>query len=497
VRLAHQVAVEAANDQRSITQILGREPGGLMPSFPLIAHRKETATKNIAEEKNRISELDGRVPRFRDLAGAIVRDIQWDLKPGTKLFKRTGLTADALRGKEWSILSESAINIVREKHAALLEEYHDIPKDEVEKRREVSDRLEALSGIEGVLSSALFLSKLGWKNNEYTIARIPEKLRELAEGGAKLGYAETVAKVLSESDVSAFKAAVTPERALEIAETNVFHLMPALGRAVLALVDPELAAKEDRTIKPSDLQDLEQAAKKGNAAVKERTKTLIEIVKTTLELEDMTGYSGLKRGAKISTVSEKLETMREPLKKLGGTEAVTREVDFWIDWLKSFIAIEPVAEQMRAQREAATKIGWDVVSDLWTEMKAKIPDEQKLTDHEKSSPLEARRAFRWKNMTFGKEFSFSVKDPIAARWERICGPLAELQELLERADRGDMREAIARMPKMREALAEQFDDDKAKPLKDCAAALKLVETKQNVIIGDAGDRAVIRVLDVR
>jgi hypothetical protein len=498
VRLAHQVAVEAANDQRSISAILGKEPGGLMPSFPLIAHRKETVTKNIAEEKSRISELDARVPRFRDLAGSIVRDIQWDLKPGTKLFKRAGITADELRGKEWSILTENAINIVREKHAALLDQYHEIPKDEVEKRRELADRLEALSGIEGVLSGSLFLAKLGWKNNDYTISRIPEKLRELSEGAAKLGFADRVARTLADSDVASFKTAVTPERALEIAETNVFHLVPALGRAVLALIDPELAAKEDRTVKASDLKDLEKVANKGNAAAKARTRALIEVVNTTLELDDMTGFSGLKRGASISKVAEKLETMREPLKKLADTDAVLREVDFWIDWLKSFIAIEPVAERMRAQREAATKIGWDVVSELWTEMKAKIPDEQKLSDREKSSPLEARRAFRWKNMSLGlKEFSWRDKDPVAARWERICDPLADLQEVLDRADRGDMREAIARLPRLREVLSDQFSAAQAKPLKDCLAALKMLEMKQNVIIGDAGDRAVVRVLDVR
>lgn len=248
-RLAHQCVVEAANHPESL-QVMGITPGGLMPTYPLIRAQKSSGLQVHDEEALRLDDLGARLPELKAAAQKLVATL-----PRPELEAQAGVRFADLAGPEKTLLSEAALNRVRELRAEVVAAHREIPKGQVAERAPLLERLDALSGIEDVLAGAIYLAKIE-KGGAYYLQQIPERLGDLLRGARRLGLDAQLEGVVLEKDVKAFAPEVSADRAVAVAKQSLKGLGEALGIAVFGLVDPHAAALDERAVTSADAEGL-------------------------------------------------------------------------------------------------------------------------------------------------------------------------------------------------------------------------------------------------
>lgn len=246
-RLAYECVVEAANHEQSLAE-MKIQPGSYMPSYPLVKHLKSAGASVIEEEALRLSDLSARLPQLRDAGRRLVRALESEA-----ITRRAGVDWKALRGDEVSLAKEPVLHRVRELKAGLLDEYHQIPKGEVARRRPLQDRLAALNGVEDILQGAIYLNKLKNKG-DYYLQQIPPRLGELLRGAQTLGLDAKLDGIVLQKDAVAFSAKVNADRAVFVARDTVWGLGQAIngaaagilnaGKSVSAFRDPSVYAED-------------------------------------------------------------------------------------------------------------------------------------------------------------------------------------------------------------------------------------------------------------
>jgi hypothetical protein len=248
-RRAYQCVLEAANSPEPLSQ-MGISPGGLMPTYPLVRERKNQGTNVPAEEAMRLSSLFSRLPELKSVAGKLVQEMA---QPRfiDRLYERTGFDL----GDPKELLTETKLAAVRAFRAGMVEEYRAIPKANIDARKAKAEQLTILSGVEDVLSGALYLSVIH-SDGSYYVQRIPERLNELTRGAKKLALTEHT-RGIDAKDTKRFSAEVNADRAVHLAKETAPGLYFALSQAVFALLSPENAANSERPIQNADLGKLE------------------------------------------------------------------------------------------------------------------------------------------------------------------------------------------------------------------------------------------------
>lgn len=249
-RVAAQCVIEAANHPQSLAE-LGIQPGGLMPSFPLINERRSAGLKAPEEELFRLGDLHARLPELRAASRALLKE----LAAPARLAQLRDVGGVEPRGK---LATEPNLHAIRERQKVLLAAYRDLPKGDVGARREAKKALDLLAGYEGILAASLYLLKID-TSSTYYMQRVPERLGDLARGARRLGLSEHLEGVVDGADTRRFKAEVNADRAVELARSALPGLCSALSRSAYALLDPEGAAKADRPVSGEDLAALEGA----------------------------------------------------------------------------------------------------------------------------------------------------------------------------------------------------------------------------------------------
>jgi peptidase M28-like protein len=377
-RLGYEAALEAANRPEPINDILGKPPGDRFAAFSMIDWRRDQFKDGIDEEAARIGGLEMRLPDYREVSNRLIAAIE----KGEHL-ARAGVTLEEITATD-KLVSEPSLNRVRERKFELVEAYHEIPKDDEEARRAPAEKLNALSGIEGVLSGAIYLGKIGFAANKYQRRRLPEKLEELVEGAKKLGLDDLIAPIRAE-DAGKLEPIVTPERALSIARETLDRLDRALMNSVDALCD-QLESRDQR-------DEIRSAAKK---------------------VDSMFGWGGLRDSNTLEEVSKGLGVVRGLIRDVKGAEQLGEEVTFWIGWLKTFLPIEAFAGKAVREKKRALEGSKEELERAFKEVSKKLPWLD-LSSWEKDRPrpilsaLQARRDSKKKDLESTKKDLESAK----------------------------------------------------------------------------------------
>ena len=234
VRLAHQCTVDAANHPESLRD-MGIIPGGLLPAFPLIRERKSAGIATIQEEQLRLDDLALRLPELKQASAKLATSV-----------------AKAHRIRS---VSEPELAKIRERRDAKITELRGIPKSETEARRTLAAEIETLGAVVDVFAGAIYLSKINNTGNYY-LQRIPEKLADLMRGAERLGIDAKLEGVVRKSDIEAFTADVTIDRAVFVARGSLGNLSAAIGQAVYAAWRPDAAAKSEPIAGVADAREL-------------------------------------------------------------------------------------------------------------------------------------------------------------------------------------------------------------------------------------------------
>lgn len=237
VRLAHACAVEAGNHPESLAD-LRIAPGGLFPAFPLIRERKSAGLHVVEEEQRRLDDLAVRLPELKQAAAK--------------------LAAQVIEAGHVEELSEPALDEVRKRRDALIEQLHRTDKRTITARAPLAKQIETLGAIADVLAGAIYLAKID-KTGAYYVQRIPEKLADLLRGAERLGMDAELEGIVRKSDVEAFSAPVNADRAVTVARAAVANLSKAVGQAVYAAWKPEQAAAGEPVIGAADARALHAA----------------------------------------------------------------------------------------------------------------------------------------------------------------------------------------------------------------------------------------------
>ncbi|MCK6548591.1 M28 family peptidase [Myxococcota bacterium] len=273
-KLAYQCVADAAMLPKSLGE-LGIKPGGLMPSFPLINEKRASAMAIPEEESFRLWDLNARMPELRKVAKELVKGVSAKVMDA-KLADVAGFE------RAHPTFSEPNLNAIRERWKTLVDAYHEIPKADVAARKEAKKALDLLAGVEGVLTGALYLTKLE-ATGGYYMQRVPEKLGELVRGARKLGLGDALKGLVTTDDTKTFKAEVSADRAIELARSSLPGLNFAIARSVLALMSPDAAAKQERPADFEDLTSLEVAmTKAAYAALGVKTDDAGDLKRATL-----------------------------------------------------------------------------------------------------------------------------------------------------------------------------------------------------------------------
>lgn len=252
-RLAYECVVEAANHPESLGQ-MKIQPGGFMPSYPLIKHLKSAGSSVIEEEALRLNDLAARLPELRHVAQQLVKALTSEA-----ITERAGVDWKALQADEPSLIKEPVLHRLRTLRAGLVEEYRDINKNDLEARRPLQDRLVALGGLEDVLQGAIYLTKLKNKG-DYYLQQIPARLGELLRGAKALGLDANLDGVVLQKDVVAFSAEVNADRAVFVARDTLHGLGEAVSAAAAGILRPgkAVSALRDPKVQSDDLDALKR-----------------------------------------------------------------------------------------------------------------------------------------------------------------------------------------------------------------------------------------------
>ncbi|MBK6689584.1 MAG: M28 family peptidase [Deltaproteobacteria bacterium] len=262
-RLAYECVVEAANHPESLGQ-LKIQPGGFMPSYPLIKHLKSAGSSVIEEEALRLNDLSVRLPELRQVAQRLVKELT-----SPEITARAGVDWKALQGDEVSLIKEPVLHGLRTLRAGLVEQHREIDKNDVEARRPLQDRLVALGGLEDVLQGAIYLTKLKNKG-DYYLQQIPARLGEILRGAKALGLDAHLDGVVLHKDVVAFSAQVNADRAVFVARETLWGLGEAVSSAAAGILRPNqpVSATRDPKVQSEDLDGLKkQLIRAGEALV--------------------------------------------------------------------------------------------------------------------------------------------------------------------------------------------------------------------------------------
>ncbi len=235
-RLAHRLTREAADDRRGL-QGLEIQPGGLSPLYPLVQERIALGHAKPREESEWLDGVGHRLARYRSAAQDLVSAMR---RPA--LEKRAGISFAALKGDEPSLVTEPVLHRVREERARAVAAYRETPKNDLQARGAQRARLQALTGIEQVLSAAVFLERFPGGNGYYK-AQVPARVADLKRGAHNLGLRKALD--LNDTDGLPFRAEVGPARAEELTREIVSGLGGAISRSVFAMLEPQLATTYD------------------------------------------------------------------------------------------------------------------------------------------------------------------------------------------------------------------------------------------------------------
>lgn len=249
-KLAHQCTVEAANHPETVQQ-LGITPGGLMPSYSMIRAAKSAGTRVPEEEQLRLNDHVARMPAFKEAAASLVAQ----LTQGDGFSKASGLDLAGLAKTHGGLAKEPVLHEVRVLHAQLANDLHGIAKGDVGARKTAQARLQAVQGIEDVLSGAIYVGKIE-KTGNYYMQQVPARLADLNRGARRLGLDAKLEGVLFDHDVVAFAPTVTADRAVHIAKETLAGLAKEVGIAAYALLAPSVAAQDERPAEAKDLAAL-------------------------------------------------------------------------------------------------------------------------------------------------------------------------------------------------------------------------------------------------
>ncbi len=246
-RLALQVTLEAANKPESLAA-QGIQPGGLMPTYPLIRATKSAGTKVVDEETRRLTDLEARLPQIKGAAKQLVQQL-------SQAAQASGLDFEALAQVHGGLLTEGTLNAIREAKGAAVAEYRELDKNQLAERKAALPRLSALSGAEDVLAGALYLTKIE-KGGAYYLQQIPDNLGSLLRGARRLGLQAGLEGIVAKNDIRAYSTQVSADRAVSMARELLSGLGEAVGTAALALLNPNQAALEERPVRKAELDAL-------------------------------------------------------------------------------------------------------------------------------------------------------------------------------------------------------------------------------------------------
>jgi hypothetical protein len=485
-RLAHAITEEASSFGKKLVEATGFEPGGLMPSYPLISARKTAISQGSYDDFYRVRDMQARIPQYRAAAHALVEAVRDD-----DIFAAAGTTEAEVLGEELTLLSESVLNRVREMHAGLTEKYHGIGKNEVEERKTAASRLTALAGIEGILSGALFVAKLNPRPStagDYQTKRLPDKLKELFEGAHALGIQRVLKLGISEEDLLPITSNVSPDHAFRLVLDNIPRVLSAVKKSVHALIDPHRAIYDERDFDQHDLaylrEELSALERYGDPRNKlEQTKKHASAGEATVALDSLLDRGWLKNSVKLAEIGERLVAVKEAAAPLPGGAAVAAEIGYWLGWLDSFKEIEPLVNARDASKNRAIDTAWGNLLELWRGVREKLPAaELGLSAEALRSPGHARQALIRKPTILGDA------------WARKIAPYADLEISLADLAYKAHPETTKQIARAVESLALALGEPAVKTLR---AALEPLKSRVEIEIGQFDRNLPLGVLRVK
>ncbi len=150
---------------------------------------------------------------------------------------------------------EPILSEVRERRDELIDRLHAVDKKDTKARTTLAEEIDTLGAVADVLAGALYVLKID-KKDAYYLQRVPEKLADLLRGAGRLGLDAELDGIVLKSDVEAFSARVTADRAVFQARRSVVGLSEAIALAVHAAWKPEEAAASEKAIGQEDARAL-------------------------------------------------------------------------------------------------------------------------------------------------------------------------------------------------------------------------------------------------
>ncbi len=338
--LAHEVAVQAANHPETLQQ-MGITPGGLMPSYSMIRAAKGAGSRVLQEEQMRLDDLVTRMPTFKETAAKLVAQIG----QSAEIAKASGIDLKTLAKTHGGVAKEAVLNAVRTVHAELAGAMRDLNKNDVAARKPLKAQLQAVQGIEDVLSGAIYIAKTE-KNQNYYTQQVPARLADINRGAKRLGLKAELKGVVFDKDVVAFAPTVSADRAMHMAMETLGNLGKEVGIAAYALLAPMKAAGDERPATADDIVGLRanieataRAAVGADAHVDDTLQTVALQAALTAQLGGIKGTP--KKWAANFGAKNTFTDFAQLIGQLGLSPAKT-------------IALTASAEKMQANPTAAT-----------------------------------------------------------------------------------------------------------------------------------------------